>query len=955
MTGTWQELESAFQAAIALDGAERAAFVAECARTDPELGRRLRELLAADADDDSALRRPVAAAVESLALETEDPWVGRRVGPWLVVRRLAAGGMGAVFLAERADSQYAHRVALKVMASQLLGPEAVARFRAERQILATLNHPYVARLIDGGSTDEGLPFLAMEYVDGEPIDAWCDQRQLGLVERLELFVRVCEAVDYAHRNLVVHRDLKPGNILVDANGTPKLLDFGIAKLIEATPAIVGLTRAGAQMLTPEYASPEQVRGQAVTVVTDVYALGVLLFRLLTGESPYGASPASSPVEYARAILETPPRRPSTAVGEATVRREFSARTGEVAGAISDAARQRLRWRLAGDLDNIVLQALQKEPERRYPTVSAFAEDVGRFLRHEPVAAHGDGFAYRARLFVRRNTREVAAAASVFVAIATMVAVYTVQLANERDRAELAAAQAQEVSTFLVDLFRSASPWRSQGRPVTATDLLDRGRERIDTLEPEALRAELSRIMGTSYSTLDVHDQALPLLKDAVRLREARPDEPLRLADALLDLGEAQLRIGDFALAEASMVRTIALRESVLGRENAAVAEALGRLGNVLYLSRRTVGALEVLTEAREIKERLGERDPVSIDILGNIGIVLDTLGRTQDAERTIREAATLSREIEGPMSPDTLTRENNLGLVLVRLGRYEEATRVHADVDARARRVFPMPHTQKAIATSSYAAALRQLGRFEEAEPLFREACEIVREAVGERSAAYVSRLWALGLALLDMARYADAEATLRRAAAIAQQVDGGQGSNSLVIGLLLGRALLEQGLAAEAEPLLRRAAFEGTTYSAEARLNARQLLAQSLSRQGEHAEALALIDAALEEQAAASGAESAPMLLFVIPAAAIHLRAGAVDEALALAMRAEAIATAVLPQGHWRAALATEQHADALVAAGRPAEARPLYATARASLERTFGADDPRVRRLAAALARSG
>jgi tetratricopeptide (TPR) repeat protein len=252
---------------------------------------------------------------------------------------------------------------------------------------------------------------------------------------------------------------------------------------------------------------------------------------------------------------------------------------------------------------------------------------------------------------------------------------------------------------------------------------------------------------------------------------------------------------------------------------------------------------------------------------------------------------------------------------------------------------------------SSYAAALRHVGRFKEAEPLFREACDIVREAVGEQSPAYVNRLWALAVALLDMARYADAEATLRRAGALAQEVDGGEGANSLVIGLLLGRALIEQGRVAEAEPLLRHAAFEGRSYSAEARLNARQLLAQSLSLQGKHPEALSLIRAALEEQVSASGAQSAPVVMFLIPAAAIHRRAGEVDEALALATRAEAIATATLPPGHWRAALVAEQHADALVAAGRHAEARPLYLMARAGLERTFGADDPRVRRLAAVI----
>jgi eukaryotic-like serine/threonine-protein kinase len=940
----WHALEHAFQHAVTLAPAARAEYLAEWERRDAALADRLRALLEADALDDASVCGPVEASISRLAREIDDPWLGRRIGAWTLVGRIASGGMGVVFMAERADDEYRKRAALKVMSGLLLAPDAVARFRAERQILATLDHPYVARLLDGGSTEEGLPWLAMEYVDGLPIDDWCEARRLDVDARLGIFLRVCEAVDYAHRNLVVHRDLKPSNILVDEAGTPRLLDFGIAKLLEGPqpPAAGDATRLGARALTPEYASPEQIRGETVGLSTDVYALGVLLYWLLTGRSPYG-SRTSSHAELESAIVDLPVPKPSLTV---------EAGRGTVPPGSAPAEGARLRKRLAGDLDNIVLKALQKQPAKRYPSAAAFADDVLRHLRHEPVHAHGDDPAYRARLFVRRHRTGVATVAAVVCAVVALATYHGWRLAAERDRAELAAAESREVAGFLAELLANASPFDTRGEPLTMTQLLDRGRERFADLDGSPqLRAELAVVMGRAYTGLDALDRALPLLEEAVRLREGDPAaDPLARAAAWKELGETQRLADDLGASEESLRRALALRESALGRQSSDVAEILGRLGVLLFDARRPEEALAALEEARGIKEGLGENDSMTVDILGNIGISLDTLGRLEEAERVLRETVVRSRSVDGERNPNTLIRQNNHGLVLMRLARYEDALATFQSTLATAREVFPYPSSTVAIFAGAAAGALRNLGRFAEALALYEEARDIVAASLGEKSAANAGLLRGLATLMIDMQRFADAERTLRRAQAVAEMVDGGTGSNSNVIRYLLGQALVGLGRFEEAEQLLRRAESAGTTLNANTARSVRTVLAEALDGQSRHAEAREIFEAVVAEQAATTGEESPAMVGRLVAAAAHHRRYGELERALALAERAHVIAAANLPAGNWRAALATVEYADALAAAGRDAEAAPLYRRARAELLATLGPDDPRVRRLAAA-----
>lgn len=940
----FDELERDFQRATGLEGPERERFVAAMEAESPDRGSQLRRLLAADADpDESTLREPIAATAEALSGDAADPWRGRRVGEWTLRRRLATGGMGAVFLADRAEREYTQQAALKLMSAQLLGSRAVERFRAERQILANLNHPYIAKLIDGGSTGEGLPYFAMEYVEGEPLDAYCDRHALDLPARLALFIKVCEAVDYAHRKLVVHRDLKPGNILVDANGAPRLLDFGIAKLLELAPGEPGAARTigGARAMTPEYASPEQVRGEPVSVATDVYSLGVLLFRLLTGQSPYGPTPVPE-VDLARAIVDTPARRPSVAV---TASRSLSGMSAGLRGVIDV---ERLRRHLAGDLDNIVLKSLQKEPERRYLTVAALAADIRRYLADEPVEARGDAWTYRSRKFIARNTRWLAAVAAAFIVVASLVIFHTVRVATERDRAQVAAAEAREISSFLDELFRSASPFETAGNAVTVTDLLDRGRERIGQLDDQpAVQAGLAEIMGMSYAALDGLDKAQPLLEKAVELRQRdAAAHPLELATALRNRGEVRRLSGAFRAAEEDLSRAATIRERQLGRVSSPVADALDRLGVAMFDDGRANQAIKVLREALAIQRQLRKDDALTLDILNNLGISLDRIGRLEEAEKMMRGNVQLSVKLVGERSPITLIRMDNHALVLMRLDRYAEALPVFTRALALSRQVFPQPHSQTARLEVTTAHALRYLGRFAEARALYEEALDTARRATGEQSRPYLIAMRGFIRLEIDSARYAEAEQLTRKALPFAQAVDGGAGHDSLLLQTSLGEILVLRRHYAEAEVLLRQPMPTGGVINADSARTARQFLAVALSHEGHEAEASRLFRQIITEQAASTGADSAAMIFRLRVAAEHFLRIGQADEAVRLAGRAYELARQKLPPGNWRAALATLGYAEALAAAGRASLAAPLRSHAHEDLLTTFGADDPRVRR---------
>src|ERR1700688_3859397 len=429
----WQQIQSLFEQMLNTGDGERAARLGLACGDDLDLRSSVESLLKSDARAEDPLINAIGAAAESLLEEHQDRLLGTRVGPYRVTSILGQGGMSTVYRGERDDSQYQHTVAIKVLHHAVLHPRLRSRLHSERHILATLDHPSIARLIDSGDLDDGTPYLVMEHVDGESIDVYCDSRTLFVRERLEMFLQVCTAVQYAHRNLIVHRDIKAANIFVTGDGTAKLLDFGIAKLLapESLSHTLPVTRLQERILTPENAAPEQVLGRPITTATDIYSLGVLLYQLLTGRSPYRLL-SYSQLQLERAICMDDPVRPSQMVisrmnGESDAdRSRISDRRG--------LSPQRLRARLSGDLDAIVSMAMRKEPDRRYPSVEALADDLSRHLLGQPVRARQGDWRYNTAKFLRRHVWAVAGVAAAFVGLALFGGV----TAWEHHRIELAA-------------------------------------------------------------------------------------------------------------------------------------------------------------------------------------------------------------------------------------------------------------------------------------------------------------------------------------------------------------------------------------------------------------------------------------------------------------------------------------------------------------------------------------
>ncbi|MDQ3753746.1 MAG: serine/threonine protein kinase, partial [Acidobacteriota bacterium] len=525
----WARVKELFEAALDREPTKRAAFLAEACAGDNALRREVESLLAFDAGGESFIERPAYETAAELFADEEDEHeaVGRRFGAYTVIREIGRGGMGAVYLAERADDEYQKQVAIKIVKRGMDTDFVLRRFRQERQILAQLDHPHIARLLEGGTTDDGLPYFVMEYVEGTPINDYADAHKLSTLERLALFRTVCSAVSYAHRNLVVHRDLKPSNILVTSDGVPKLLDFGIAKLLDTNAATHTMTALVA--MTPEYASPEQVRGQPVTTSSDVYSLGVVLYELLSGHRPFRLA-NRRPDEIARVVCEEEPERPSTALlrMEEITNADGAARMSITPERVSErreeSSPEHLRRQLTGDLDNIVLMAIRKEPERRYSSVGQLSEDIRRHLEGLPVIARKDTFKYRAEKFIRRNKGSVAAAALVVLSLIMGVAVAlneahraTVQAriaAEQCDAAERARERAEKVSRFMQSFLDYANPnWHGRGNDrldVTVREAIDDAAARIDTEIADApeVRADLHYTIGEVYRTHGEYERSL---------------------------------------------------------------------------------------------------------------------------------------------------------------------------------------------------------------------------------------------------------------------------------------------------------------------------------------------------------------------------------------------------------------------------------------------------------------
>ena len=734
----WRLLSPYLDEALDLTPEQRRPWLANLRAQDPELADDLQGLL----EEQASLDRD--GFLDGAVIAMQPPSLaGLRVGAYTLVSPIGRGGMGTVWLAERNDGRFDRKAAVKLLNAALIGRAGEERFKHEGSLLARLTHPNISNLLDAGVTANGQPYLVLELVEGEHIDDYCTKRQLPIDARVRLFVDVLEAVAHAHANLIVHRDIKPSNVLVRDDGVVKLLDFGIGKLLEGDVADGHpvVTVEGARALTPEYAAPEQLTGGAITTATDVHALGILLYVLLGGPNP-AAGTSRSAADLIRVIVETDPPR------------------------LSDVAPHGKALR--GDLDNIVAKALKKRPEERYASVTAFAEDLRRYLRQEPVTARADTLTYRASKFVQRRARAVGAAATAALVIAALVAFYTVRLASERDRARLEAEKSAKISELLTSLLTGADPYATRDREPTVRNILEAGAERVrkDLADQPELRAEMLTVIGRVYQRLGMLDTAKPLLEEAVSLgRQEASGQSVRLAHSLNDLGVLLNARGDNEGATALLEESLAMRRRLLGPEDKDVAVTLVELGRAFEDRGMYDRAEPLFREALAIRLKIfGELHRETSTSKAALALVLLQRGDLAGAEPLLRDALNISRKVLSEDHPNVAAGWNNLGLLSIDKGQYAEAEPLlRRSLEIR-RKQFGEGHPNLATTMGNLGSSLREQGKLDEAERLFTDAIAYTRTGAGDNETA-IARL-TYGLARVHLARrdFVTAERLLRDA-----------------------------------------------------------------------------------------------------------------------------------------------------------------------------------------------
>ena len=817
---SWLKLSPYLDEALDLPAEGRPAWLAAIESHDPNLAASLRALLAEHAAIDASgyLEEGVSPHLTPAGSPAA---AGQVVGAYRLVSPLGQGGMGSVWLAERCDGRFEGRAAVKLLNVALMGRPVEGRFQREGTILARVTHPHIAHLIDAGVTPSGQPYLVLELVDGQHIDRACAERALTVEARLTLFLDVLSAVAHAHANLIVHRDIKPSNVLVSAAGQVKLLDFGIATLVSddarwtsGLAATSALTLEAGAAMTPQFAAPEQLADGAITTATDIYALGVLLYVLLTGQHPAHEA-LKSPARLIRAIVEDEPPRMSevvdgpSALGDAPSR--HAAHCGTTPG--------RLRRTLRGDLDTIVARALKKDPAERYGSAAAMADDVRRYLDREPIAARPDTLRYRATKFVGRHTRGVAAAAAVAVLVAGVVVFYTTRLAAERDRAQYEATKASKVSEALTALLMGADPIsnRATGEALTVRGLIDAGADQAQkglADQPEA-QAEILTVLGRLYRQFGVYDRAEQLLEQALTSGErVYGRDHLQVAQTLNELGASLSQKGDFKAAAERLVQALAIRRRVLGSEHADVAVTLVELGRIYQDRGDNDRAEPLLREALAIRERvLGPEHGETANSLSGVASVLRLKGDLDGAQTLLDRVLALNTASRGATHPNTGVTLHDLALLAIQKRDYPRAVdyldralaihrralgethpNVAMDLNARAhvhaaahqlneaaaareqalaivRATFDANHQLVAIYSANLAGASLARGDAAAAEPLLRDALRIralAPDIVPNRRRTLPAEAWTvgaigtkLGSALTQLRRYGEAEAAL--------------------------------------------------------------------------------------------------------------------------------------------------------------------------------------------------
>lgn len=650
-----------------------------------------------------------------------------QIGPYKIERRIGVGGMGEVYQASRLDEKFNQNIAIKLIRYGITSH--TRRFEQERSILSSLNHPNIAKLLDGGISNDGRSYYVMEFVDGIPITEYCKKYESDLEECLSLFEQVCKAVQYAHSNFIVHRDLKPENLLVDKNGMVKVLDFGIAKMVDNSLDEQTLlqTSSGLRVLSLKYAAPEQITLDPITTATDVYALGILLFELVTESHPFNLKN--------KTLHET----------EYIIRNREPARPGSVSN----------RWntKLKGDLDAIILKALRKEPNERYDSVQSMFDDIDRFKNSLPVSARRDSLIYRSRKFIKRHSLPLSFIGFILVLVVGFAFFYTYRISEEKRFAELQAQKAEQVTMFLMGLFEASSPEETGGEILTAKDMLVRGEEEAEKLEgyPE-IKAQMYEVIGEIYR-----------------------------------------RLGQYEKSESLLRQSLAIRQGIYGNFHLETVRSLDKLGLLLINKGEFNTADSLLTEALRIRENNTEPNPSALAAtLSNLAFATRRKGQHEAAEQLYRRSLELRREHLGENHPLTIENMNSLGVILHNTGNYEETEAIFRELLQRRQQLLSPTHPDVAISQNSLGALMMNLGKYEEADSLLNRALEVRKKLYGNQHPFVAMTLNNLGLSSLEQNRLYEAENYITQAYKIRIEQLGHTNINTAISEFTLAKLMLK-------------------------------------------------------------------------------------------------------------------------------------------------------------------